>query len=365
MIDIKEKWIALSLIPGVGHVKFRNLINHFGSPDRVFDASLDELLMVEGVDRGIANAIVQHNIDVDKELKLIKENNVKIITIQDDEYPLNLKFTFDPPVILYVKGTLINEDNVSIAIVGSRRATSYGKMVAEKLGSELAQNGITVVSGLARGVDTFAHKGALLKDGRTIAVLGSGLSVVYPPENKGLAEKIAQKGAILSEFSMTTKPERGNFPIRNRLISGLTLGTVVVEAAQESGALITAGYALEQGREIFAVPNNIFNKYSKGTHKLIKQGAKLTEDVNDIIEEIESFRQAWKNPKKSFEKPEEHSKLSVDECQVYKSISYEPLYIDQIAEKNNLKINILSSVLVGLEMKGKIKQLSGKRFVRV
>lgn len=367
MLNDKKSWIALSLVPGIGPIKMRNLIAHFGSPEKVLEAPNDELLAVEGIDAATAKAIVQHKTknNLDRELELIHKHQVKVITVEDEEYPLNLKFTFDPPMLIYVKGTLIPEDNIAISMVGARKATGYGKTITEKLSGELAQRGITIISGLARGIDTSAHRGALNKGGRTIAVLGSGLAILYPPENKGLAEEIARQGAVISEFSMATGPERGNFPRRNRLISGLSLGTVVVEAAEESGALITASYALEQGREVFAVPGNIYNKYSQGTHKLIKQGAKLTEKAEDIIEEIDSFRQMRFYPKKNSGNVSEPVPLSSEERQVYEAMIPEPLYIDQISETSNISINLLASILVGLEMKGKIKQLSGKRFIKL
>lgn len=299
MTEKARSWIALNLIRGLEPVKLRNLISRFGSPEGVLNACVDELLEVEGIDKVLARDIIKcdKSPELTREMYLIKKHDVRIITIDDKEYPLNLKFTFNPPLVLYVKGGLIPDDNVSIAIVGSRKATDYGKAITEKLTGELAKNNITVVSGLARGIDTYAHKGTLAKGARTIAVLGSGLGFIYPPENRVLAEEIAKNGAVISEFPMTTRPEKANFPRRNRLISGLSLGTVVIEAAQKSGSLITAAYALEQGRDVFAVPGSIYSDYSKGTHKLIKQGAKLTENINDIIEEIDSFKEVFLDSK--------------------------------------------------------------------
>jgi DNA processing protein len=362
-----KNWLALNLVPKIGQVRMKNLVNRFGSPEEVFKATPEELVAVEGMDRAAVESIIRYNPgnELERELELIDKYEVQVLSIQDEGYPFNLKFTFDPPCLLYIKGTLIPEDNVSVAIVGSRRATAYGRTVAEKLGGELAKKGITVVSGLARGIDTCAHRGTLAGGGRTIAVLGSGLGVIYPPENKNLAEEITRQGAVISEFPIMSSPEKGHFPRRNRLISGLTLGTIVVEAAEESGALITAGYALEQGREVFAVPGNIWSKYSQGTHKLIRQGAKLTARVEDILEEIESLREMCLSGQKESLNIQPTVILTPEEQQVYEGMGSDPVYIDIISENANININLLASVLMGLEMKGRIKQLSGKRFMKI
>ncbi|MFH1784401.1 MAG: DNA-processing protein DprA [bacterium] len=219
-----------------------------------------------------------------------KLKDIRILTIKDKDYPANLRFTFTPPKMLYVKGDLSDFDSVAIAVVGSRTPTAYGIKVTRELVGELSRNGVTVISGLARGIDTCAHKAALDAGGRTIAILGSGHYNIYPPENRALAEAICNSGAVISEFPLQAGPRRENFPRRNRLISGLSLGTIVVEAKQKSGSLITASFALEQGREVFAVPGNIYSKCSEGTNQLIKQGAKLVETIDDIIEEIDSFK---------------------------------------------------------------------------
>ena len=228
------------------------------------------------------------SIDIDKEIGLIKKYDVEVITIDEDQYPKNLKHIYNPPRVLYVKGKLIPEDYYSIGIVGSRKASFYGQQNAERLGSELAQKGFTVISGMARGIDTYAHKGALKAKGRTIAVLGSGINVVYPPENKTLMDEISRNGAVISEFPIDTRPNRQNFPMRNRIISGLSMGVLVIEAARKSGALITASFALEQGREVFSLPGRVDMSTSRGTLGLIKEGAKLVESVDDILEELHS-----------------------------------------------------------------------------
>lgn len=281
-------WIALHLVEGIGITRFRKLVEYFGSPEKVFAAERSDLLHVEGINSKIASSIRMFSIEkkLENELRLIAKHSVKVITINDESYPPSLKYIHDPPQILYVKGTLTKEDVMAIAVVGTRHATEYGADVSDRLSRKLVQNNITVVSGLARGIDTCAHKAALAEKGRTIAVLGNGISVAYPRENRLLMDLIPSSGALISEYSMSEGPQAHNFPMRNRIISGLSLGTVVIEAAIRSGALITAECALEEGREVFAVPGNIFSKYSQGSHSLIKQGAKLLESFDDIIDEI-------------------------------------------------------------------------------
>jgi len=301
---------------------------------------------------------------LDKELTLIKKHNIKLLTIDNDEYPSSLKYIDDPPYIIYIKGDIKKEDSLSIAVVGCRKPTIYGKMTCEKITSELVKTGFTVVSGLARGIDTIAHKVAVEHGKRTIAVLGSGLLNIYPYENKKLSSEIEKNGAILSEFSLLTKPERFNFPRRNRIISGLSLGTLVVEAGELSGALITARFALEQGREVFAIPGNINSLSSKGTNSLIKSGAKLVENVDDIIEELKNILpEEFINKKGQSELS--NIKLTDIENKIYSLLSDEPQHIDSLLRKSNITINLLSSTLINLEIKGFIKQYPGKMFVKI
>ena len=285
----KKDWIKLGLLSGVGRVRSKILLREFHDPERVFSASWDELGRIEGIGPKLAKKIVssKDSIDIDGEIKLIEEAGVEIITIEDALYPENLKHIYSPPTVLYLKGTLEPQDHYAIAIVGTRKASIYGKQNAENLSMQLVKRGFTVVSGLARGIDTSAHQAALGASGRTIAVLGSGINVAYPKENKILMEEISKSGAVISEFPMNTPPEKHNFPARNRIISGLSLGVIVVEAAKKSGALITASFALEEGREVFSVPGRIDDFRSKGTLGLIKEGAKLVEGVDDILEEVE------------------------------------------------------------------------------
>ncbi|NQT23051.1 MAG: DNA-protecting protein DprA [Candidatus Omnitrophica bacterium] len=225
---------------------------------------------------------------LDKEIELIEKLGIKVITIDDKEYPSNLKHIYNPPKVLYVKGKIVPKDHYSIAVVGARKSSTYGRETAARLARELAEKSITVVSGMARGIDTYAHRGALESGGRTIAVLGCGINIIYPPENKSLMEEISKSGAVISEFPINTPPLRRNFPMRNRIISGLSFGVVVVEAAEKSGSLITASLALEQGREVFSVPGRVDTRLSRGTLALIKEGAKLVENVDDILEEVKA-----------------------------------------------------------------------------
>lgn len=371
-------WIKLKMVPEIGTIYFKKLMNRFSTPSNVLSASLTELEKVEGISKEKARNTWKglKNIDIENELRLIEKHKVKIITLNDKDYPVNLKSIYDPPFLFYLKGKLLFKDNISIAIVGTRKATVYGKMVAEKISRELSKMDITVVSGLARGIDTVAHKGALTEGGRTIAVLGNGLSVTYPKENKDLEVTISQQGAVISEFPISSFPERTNFPIRNRIISGLSLGTIVVEADKKSGALITADLALQQGREVFAVPGNIFSRYSKGTHNLIKQGAKLVQDVGDIVEEIKSLQE---NLNILMSRSKDHSDSELDlkkttksrsrllnsnEQKIYDCIWWEPVHIDSIVQKCDLPIKDISSSLMTMEMKGLVKQISGKMFIR-
>jgi len=275
------------MVEGFGSGALRNLLEFFVSPKEILE-NTDRLTKFPGITQTLAEKIawVKKQADPFRELELAAKEHIRIVSIFDESYPTNLKNIFSPPILLYVKGKLLTRDVAGVAMVGSRRPTPYGRLTAERLSAELAGRGITVVSGMARGIDTATHKSALKAGGRTIAVLGSGLDIIYPAENRALAEQIASSGAVISEFPMGTRPLRKNFPRRNRVISGLSLGVVVVEAAQKSGSLITAGFALDQGREVFAVPGKIDSYASKGTHSLIKQGAKLVEDSEDIIEEL-------------------------------------------------------------------------------
>ena len=298
---------------------------------------------------------------------------IRKITIEDAEYPKNLRNIHTPPKQLDVNGMLQESDETSVAIVGSRRASMYGLETAERLGYELALRGVTVVSGMARGIDSASHKGALKAEGRTIAVMGSGHGVIYPPENKKLYEEIVKSGAVVTEYDFNMEPLPGNFPARNRIISGLSLGIVVVEAARNSGALITSDFAAEQGRTVFAVPGKVSSGTSGGANKLIKDGACLVQSVDDIIEELNlvemltvegSCKEAIDDKISKKMKAYIYNSLTDDERKVYKLLSDEPVYIDDLSEKSGLGQAKVSKVLLNLELKKLIKELPGKQYVR-
>ncbi|MEK6733008.1 MAG: DNA-processing protein DprA [Candidatus Omnitrophota bacterium] len=367
-----ERLLVLNMIEDVGSIRTQALLKYFGSLDKIFKASEDEFKRVKEIGSILAARIPQaiKEINLKKELDLIKKHGVKVVTFLDKGYPENLKNIYDPPVILYVKGEILPEDKLAIAIVGSRLASFYGLQTAERLGFELASHGITVVSGLARGIDSSSHKGALKARKRTIAVLGSGLANIYPDEHIKLAEKISESGAVISEFPMLTRPDKGNFPKRNRIISGLSLGVVCVEAAEKSGALITCDCALEQGREVFAVPGKVDSMTSKGTNKLIKQGAKLAQGVEDILEElnIETLNLSTYGVAKPVHPVGGQKKSSIldkTESLVYTLLSSDPKYIDDICLESGIALSKVSSILLNLEIKKFVKQLPGKNFVKI
>ena len=355
-------WIGLSSIPGIGRVTFRKLVALFGSPEKALSASVDDLRKIGGLSDKIVAAIgsfpwQEH---AAREITKAAEANVAIITADSPAYPASLRNTPDAPVYLYVKGTLQSSDANSIAIVGTRKPTHYGMTVTRRLAGDLSSAGFTIVSGMARGIDTQAHRGALASRGRTIAVLGCGINVVYPPENKGLMEEIGKSGAVVSENPFGTQPESGYFPSRNRIISGLSRGTVIIEAAEDSGSLITANYTLEQGRKLYAVPGNIGSLTSKGTNSLIKQGAILVEGVEDILRNL--------GVQKQDEAPAMQARplpvLTEDESTVLCCITNEPKHIDIIMNESRANAGKLGGVLINLELKGLAKQLPGKYFVR-
>jgi DNA processing protein len=296
----------------------------------------------------------------EKQISLTEKNKVRFITFLDEEYPENLKNIPDFPPFLFLLGETKKEDKRALSVVGCRIPSLYGKNIAEKLAYELSSRGYTIVSGFARGIDSIGHLSALKANGRTIAVLGCGLDKIYPPENKKLWEEIQKNGAIISEFPLGTPPEANNFPQRNRIISGLCLGVIIVEAGGKSGALITAQHALEQNREVFAVPGNVLSKKSEGTNNLIKQGAKLVATIDDILVELPSYEeeQGFEEKKKDLET------LSTEEKKIFELISFDPYHIDKIAKDTLLSTHQALAVLLNLELKGLVKQLSGKMFVR-
>jgi len=355
------QWLGLKSVPGVGNRLFFHLIEHFESPKKVFSAPKVELLKVEGVSDRLVPVIQRYKIpkEVKEDLSLAQKNGVKIITFSDSDYPSLLRHIHDPPPVLYVRGK-VHGDSLNIAIVGSRNPTSYGRTVTERLSGDLAQRGFTVVSGMARGIDAAAHIGALATEGKTVAVLGSGMGTIYPAENKRLFYRIAESGAVISEFPFLTPPDAHNFPVRNRIISGLSLGTVIVEATHRSGSLITARLAAEQGREVFAVPGSITSFKSMGTHRLIKQGAKLVEHVEDILEELNLDQ-----PIPSIDTKEKPAiPLTPEEKKILNELSPYPIHIDKLVRNLSLSAAQVSSLLLQLELKGLVTQSPGKLFTR-
>jgi DNA processing protein len=362
-------WIALKSIEGVGNLGFKNLVDALGNPRNVFDASIQTLKVIPGIGEKTAAHIkdFQQWQDADKSLEVTERLQANIVTYRDPLYPHNLLNIYDFPVFLYVRGDLREEDT-NIAVVGSRMATTYGKFSTERLCRELALKGITIVSGLARGIDSAAHRGALAGKGRTIAVLGCGLDVVYPSENEKLFNEIAENGAVITEFPPGTPPSAPNFPSRNRIISGISLGVVVVEAGEKSGSLITARLALDQGREVFAVPGIIDSPGSKGTHRLIKEGAKLVENVHDILDEIRpqlTIPLAQQASTEAMTSPSPRGEsLKETERTVLESLTRRAVDVDTIIEHTGFKAKDVLAILLSLELNGHIEQRPGKLFLR-
>jgi DNA processing protein len=358
-MDSRAEWIALLAVPEIGPVTFRKLLGIYGEPGQVFRASQKELAAIEGVGERKAKSIKDFSRwkEAGKDLALLDRIKARVVTFRDPDYPALLKQTEAAPALLYVRGTLNEEDRFAIAVVGSRKTSGYGRTVAEKLSSELAGCGFTIVSGLARGIDTIAHTGAITAGGRTTAVLGSGIDRVYPSENRGLMEKIIESGCVVSEFPVGTGPNRENFPVRNRLISGLSLGVLVVEAARDSGSLITANYALEQNREVFAVPGSIISPTSSGTNDLIKGGAKLIQKTEDILEELAPMLRGFVRVREraAVEVTDEEKRL----CDI---LTGEPLHIDAISRELSQPPSRVLATLLNLELKGIVRQTEGKRF---
>jgi len=355
-------WIGLSSVPGVGRITFRKLVRQFGSPERALAASPEELKNLGGLSDKIIAEIASFpwRDRAELEIENAAKAGVSIIIADDAAFPAGLRNTPDPPLYLYVKGSLLPEDANAVAIVGTRKPTHYGITITRRIASELASAGFTIVSGMARGIDTQAHKGALAAKGRTIAVLGCGLDVAYPPENKGLMEEIALAGAVVTENPFGTQPEAGYFPARNRIISGLSRGTAIIEAATDSGSLITANYALEQGRKLFAVPGNIGSLTSRGTNSLIKQGATLVESADDILKDLGSTGPGKQPSQEMRPLPA----MTPQEETVFQCVTNEPKHIDRIMNECGVAAGKLSAVLIGLELKGLVKQLPGKYYVQ-
>ena len=366
-MDSREAFVALNMIEGIGPVRARQLLEHFADAPAILSASAGQLQKVQGIGAETAAAIAawEKNVDLTGELKRINEFGCQIVIQSDENYPEHLRQIYDPPLVLYVKGTLLAKDKNAVAMVGSRMTTHYGMEAARKLAFQLAYVGVTIVSGGARGIDTAAHQGALHAKGRTVAVLGTGINLVFPSENVELFEQIAAQGALVTQFPFNRKADKQSFPIRNRLVAGMTLGTVVVEANLTSGALITARMAADNGRQVFAVPGRIDSPRSKGCHDLIKNGAKLCESAEDILCEFEYLFPASNRPSLLKEGDAMPAfTLSTNEQAVYDTLSEEESAIDEVIRRSGLAPSAVSVALLGLEMKRLIRQLPGKLFVK-
>ena len=356
-LSIKASYIGFSLIPGVGRARLSLMESYFGDLMTAWNASAVDLARA-GIDASTLQAIEYWRPKVEPEFELEKaeKSGVQVLTIADCVYPARLKEIYDYPPVLYIKGNLIPQDELSLAVVGTRKPTVYGRQVTEELVAELAASGITIASGLARGVDTIAHQTALKSGGRTLAVMGSGVNIIYPAENTSLTRRILENGALISECPIDAGPRAENFPRRNRILSGLTLGTLVTEAGESSGALITANNALEQNREVFAVPGSVLSSQSRGTNRLIQQGAKLVRHVADIMEELNiktvvsqlEFKEIL--PENDIEK------------QLVKYLALEPVHIDEVCRASGLPTAMVSSTLAMMELKGMVKQLGGMNY---
>lgn len=365
-MDGELDWLALSLAPGIGGKTFHLLLRRFGSPERVFSSRRKDLEEIAGLKNRTIEAIKSSDLKktAEREMSRLRTLNIHIIQWGTEKYPNYLANISDPPPLLYVKGTLLPEDERSVAVVGSRQASAYGLGVCKKICTELAWRGWTVVSGMARGIDSAAHWGALDGGGRTLAVWGTGLDVVYPPENLALSKEIVSSGAILSEFPLGTPPEPGNFPVRNRIISGLSLGVTVVEATVRSGSLITARMALDQDRQVFAVPGSVGRPGVEGPHRLIKEGAKLVESAEDIVEELLPMLDRRLHGDIERLPIDEQPELNEKEQQLWELLGMDPLHIDAIASAVDLALAETAELLLRLEIKGLVKQLPGTFFVR-
>lgn len=353
-------WVALNQVKGIGPVRFRALINRFGNARSAWEAPESQLSKT-GIGEKVVNKLIQvrASVDVQAVFDQAEKEGVTILTWLDDEYPRRLAELEQAPPVLYARGELVPEDEWAVAVVGTRRITSYGRQAAEQIGAFLARNNITVVSGMALGVDTVAHEAALDAGGRTIAVLGSGVDQLYPPQNRKLAQKIMAQGAVLSDYPLGTMPEGLNFPPRNRIISGLSMAVVVVEAGQKSGALITANYGVEQGREVFAVPGNIFSAGSKGTNRLIAQGAHPLLNPEELMEVL--------NLKLISEHQTARRALPADatEAKLYDLIGEDPMHVDQIRALAGMPIEKVSATLALMELKGLVRQVGGMNYIAV
>lgn len=359
-MDDRAIWVGFNLVKGIGAVRLRALIDAFGNLEAAWKAPADQL-QTAGLSPKITQNLLQirQQVDLEQLWQQIQAQGVTVLTWEDENYPARLKEIDQPPPVLYLRGELRPEDNWAVAIVGTRRITPYGRQVAEDVATFLAANGVTVVSGLARGVDAVAHRAALKAGGRTLAILGSGVDRVYPPEHIQMAEEMMKHGAVISDYPLGTPPESANFPPRNRIISGLSLATVVIEAGEKSGALITATFAVEQGREVFAVPGNILAPQSKGANQLIQQGARPLLNLQDLMDIL--------HLRKVDQQQTARQKLPADptEAKILQVLGHEPLHVDEIRAQSGLPIEQVSATLTMMELKGMVRPVGGMNYVAV
>jgi len=353
-----EYWVGFSLIPGIGRVRFGQLENYFGNLEEAWKATPPDLKQA-GLDRNSINAITswRPKISLEAEMEKLNRYGVKVLTCHDQDYPSPLKEIYDYPPVLYIRGSLMPEKEWYLAVVGTRRATVYGRQVTEEIVADLVHGNITIVSGLAKGIDSIAHRSALEAGGRSIAVFASGLDIVYPAENANLARSIIEHGALVSEYPIGTKPKPDNFPRRNRIMSGLSLGVLVIEADETSGAMITARMAVEQNREVFAIPGSILSPASRGANHLIQEGAKLVRDYTNILEELNLMTAAHQMELK------EVIPSSDDESLLLKQLTAEPTHIDEVCRSSGLPMPTVSSTLAMMELKGLVKQIGAMNYV--
>ncbi|MDB2705251.1 DNA-processing protein DprA [Pseudomonadota bacterium] len=355
-------WLALHRTPGVGPITFSRLLEQFGEPEKVFEAPNT----AESISARTRSALFKPDwLQIEKDLQWFEPEDRHIVTLYDSHYPELLKQIPDPPSLLFVQGDVSLLSQWQIALVGSRNPSTSGRDTAYEFSAYLAQGGITISSGLAMGIDAAAHQGALSVGGKTVAVVGTGLDRVYPAMNRELAHEIASTGAIVSEFALGTSPRAENFPRRNRIISGLSLGTLVIEAAVKSGSLITARMAMEQGREVFAIPGSIHNPLARGCHQLIRQGAKLVEKAEDILEELGSL--AGVKVMGADQEPEAKEVINEDEDYqvLFEFLGYDPIHIDSLIERCGLTADVVSSMLLLLELQGRVESFAGGRYARI
>jgi DNA processing protein len=360
MTDEKKFWIGFNLVRGIGAVRFQQIQSYFGDLSIAWQAPIEAFEEIGLPKRALKNfSALRDEIDLDRLYQSITESDVTVLTLLDETYPSLLKEIDQAPPVIYVKGALTPADDFAVAMVGTRRVTAYGQQVARDTSTYLAGHGLTIVSGMARGVDALAHQHALQAGGRTIAVLGCGVDVVYPPEHRKLAEAIAENGAIISDYPMGTQPEGINFPPRNRIIAGLSLATIVVEAGERSGALITADFAVEQGRDVFAVPGNVFSPASRGTNRLIQKGAYAMVSPQDVLDVLDLAQvEDYKDARRALP-------ADTTEAKILQVMDYEPIHVDEICHEVDLPVEKVSAALTMMELKGMVQHVGGMRYAAI